>query len=62
VRFVGDGSADFTIAELIPTTWGPDGPGADEAGAVARDQWHACIVPRSITHESEEYEWTRQQA
>ena len=38
-----------TIAALIPSHWGAGGPGTDEAGAVARGEFHLCVIPRSIT-------------
>jgi hypothetical protein len=61
-RMSGNGALSFTVAEVRAGQWGSDGPGADEAGAVARGDFHLAIIPREITGESDEYAWTAQGA
>jgi hypothetical protein len=57
VRVTGS-SPNWTIAEVRDGWWGGAGPGTDEAGAIARGEYHYSVVPRAITNEPEEYPWT----
>jgi hypothetical protein len=49
----------YSIQEIRGSRFGNGGPGTDQAGAIARGQYHFGVVPRSITGEPEEYDWTR---
>jgi hypothetical protein len=57
-RMSGNGALSFTVAEVRASHWGADGGPGDEAGAVARGEFHLCVIPREITGEAEEYPWT----
>ena len=47
-RFHGPGYE--SIAALIGAVWGRgNGPGTDEAGAVARGEFFLCVIPREIS-------------
>lgn len=58
-RLTGTGAPNYTIAELIGTSWGGNAPkGGNESSAVDDGSIGWPIIPREITNEPVEYAWT----
>jgi hypothetical protein len=58
VQVTGVEQNAHTIVAVLDSHWANSGPGSDEAGAVQRGQFHYGVVPRHLTGEREEYDWT----
>ena len=58
-RVTGTCADDYVIVEILGTHFGgrSHGPGTDQAGSVARGDFHPGVIPRSITGESNFYDW-----